>query len=92
MEYFRPCVHDAGRIFTQTQALKFIAELMKHKTVSHALEVLSSYFIPHIGELNFKSKAFYFGYIYTSFYYRKNRIIQKFFHFLFLENLYIVGI
>jgi len=63
IEYFRPCVHDAGIIFTQTQALKFIAELMKHKTVSHALDVLSSYFIPHIGELNFKSKAFYLGYI-----------------------------
>mgnify|MGYP001179167616 CR=1 FL=1 len=30
VEYFRPCVHDAGQIFTQTQALKFIAELMKH--------------------------------------------------------------
>ena len=36
---------------------------MKHKAVSHALDVLSSYFIPHIGELNFKSKAFYLGYI-----------------------------
>jgi|APSaa5957512535_1039671.scaffolds.fasta_scaffold04967_5 DNA-directed RNA polymerase II subunit RPB2 len=63
VEYFRPCVHDAGHIFTQTQALKFIAELMKHKTVSHVLDVLSSYFIPHIGELNFKNKALYLGYI-----------------------------
>jgi DNA-directed RNA polymerase II subunit RPB2 len=63
VEYFRPCVHHAGRIFTQTQALKFIAELMKHKTISHALDMLSSYFIPHIGELNFKNKALYLGYI-----------------------------
>jgi len=63
VEYFRPCVHDAGQIFTQTQALKFIAELMKHKTISHVLDVLSSYFIPHIGELNFKDKALYLGYI-----------------------------
>ena len=63
MEYFRPCVHDAGHIFTQTQALKYIAELMKHKTISHVLDVLSSYFIPHIGELNFKDKALYLGYV-----------------------------
>jgi len=63
VEYFRPCVHHAGRIFTQTQALKFIAELMKHKTISHVLDMLSSYFIPHIGELNFKDKALYLGYI-----------------------------
>ncbi len=63
IEYFRPCVHDAGSIFTQNQALKFIAELMKHKTVSHVLDMLSSYFIPHIGELNFKDKALYLGYI-----------------------------
>ena len=63
VEYFRPCVHHAGRIFTQTQTLKFIAELMKHKTISHALDMLSSYFIPHIGELNFKNKALYLGYI-----------------------------
>ena len=63
VEYFRPCVHDAGHIFTQTQALKFIAELMKHKTISHVLDVLSSYFIPHIGELNFKDKALYLGYV-----------------------------
>ena len=63
VEYFRPSVHHAGRIFTQTQALKFIAELMKHKTINHVLDMLSSYFIPHIGELNFKDKALYLGYI-----------------------------
>jgi len=63
VEYFRPCVHHSGRVFTQTQALKFIAELMKHKTISHVLDMLSSYFIPHIGELNFKDKALYLGYI-----------------------------
>jgi len=66
VEYFRPCVHHAGLIFTQTQALKFIAELMKHKTTSHVLDMLSSYFIPHIGELNFKDKALYLGYIVKS--------------------------
>ena len=63
VEYFRPSIHHAGKIFTQTQAIKFIAELMKHKTVSHVLDMLSSYFIPHIGELNFKDKAIYLGYI-----------------------------
>ena len=35
----------------------------KGKTISHAIEILSIYFLPHIGELNFKHKALYLGYI-----------------------------
>ncbi len=58
----RPCVHDAGVVFTQTAALKFIATLTKGKTSSHALQILMIYFLPHMGELNFKQKALYVGY------------------------------
>jgi len=63
LQTLRPCVHDAGLVFTQQAALKFIATLTKGKTISHALQILMIYFLPHIGELNFKQKALYVGYI-----------------------------
>ena len=63
VDLFRPSVHDAGLIFTQDAALKFIATLTKGKSVSHSTEILMMYVLPHIGELNFKAKALYLGYI-----------------------------
>jgi len=63
LEMFRPCVHDAGMIFTQQAALGYIAQLTKGKSNSHTMEILMNYFLPHIGELNFKQKALYLGYI-----------------------------
>ena len=63
LESLRPSVHDAGLIFTQQAALKYIASLTKGKTLEHALQILMNYFIPHMGELNFKQKALYLGYI-----------------------------
>ena len=59
----RPSVHDAGPIFTQQAALKYIVMLTKGKTNSHAIQILMLYFLPHMGELNFKQKALYLGYI-----------------------------
>ena len=63
IDLFIPCIHDAGEIFSQNQALKYIATFTKHKTVSHSLEILTNYFLPHIGEMNFISKAYYLGYM-----------------------------
>jgi len=63
IDLFRPSIHDAGLVFTQQSALKVIATFTKGKSVSHALDILSTYFLPHIGELNFKQKALYLGYI-----------------------------
>jgi DNA-directed RNA polymerase II subunit RPB2 len=63
VDLFIPSVHDSGSILTQRNALKFIALLTKGKTVAHALEILCDYFLPHIGENNFKQKAYYLGYI-----------------------------
>ena len=63
IDLFRASIHDAGLIFTQQAAVKFIATLTKGKTVSHAMQILMMYFLPHIGELNFKQKALYMGYI-----------------------------
>lgn len=61
VDLFIPSVHDAGGIMTQRNALKYIALLTKGKTTSHALEILCDYFLPHIGEKNFKQKAYYLG-------------------------------
>ena len=60
---FVPSIHDAGYIFTQEAALNYIRLLTKRKTINHALEILMLYFLPHIGELNFKQKAFFLGYM-----------------------------
>lgn len=63
IDLFIPSVHDANRIFNQETALKYIASFTKSSTVSGTMEILSNYFIPHIGELNFLEKAFYIGYM-----------------------------
>lgn len=61
VDLFIPSVHDAGGILNQRTALKYIATLTKGKTVSHALEILADYFLPHVGEVNFLQKAYSLG-------------------------------
>jgi DNA-directed RNA polymerase II subunit RPB2 len=63
MDLFIPSIHDANKVFNQQNALEFIAELTKRGTVSGVIEILSDYFIPHIGELNFLEKAYFIGYM-----------------------------
>ena len=63
VDLFIPCVHDANKIFNQKNALEFIAELTKRGTVSGVIEILSDFFLPHIGELNFLEKAYFVGYM-----------------------------
>jgi DNA-directed RNA polymerase II subunit RPB2 len=67
VELFRSSVHDAGEIFTQQAALKYISSFTKGggggKNTYKALEVLTLYFLPHIGERNFKQKALFLGYM-----------------------------
>ena len=63
IDLFIPSVHDANKIFNQQNALQFIAELTKRGTVSSVLEILSDYFLPHVGELNFLEKAYFIGYM-----------------------------
>ena len=63
VELFRPSIHDAGLIFNQFSALKYIKELLKYKSDDAVLEILMLYFLPHIGELNLKHKAYYLGYM-----------------------------
>jgi DNA-directed RNA polymerase II subunit RPB2 len=60
---FIPSIHDAGPIMTQLNALQYIAQLAKYKTVENALLILSDYFLPHIGETNFVEKSYFLGYM-----------------------------
>ena len=60
---FVPSVYDAGAIMTQALALKYIATFTKWKTMVYTLEILSDYFLPHIGETNFLEKAYYLGHM-----------------------------
>ena len=73
IDLFIPSVHDANKIFTQQTALEFMAELTKRGTVSNVIEILSDYFLPHIGELNFLDKAYFVGYMV----YRMLRVYTK---------------
>jgi DNA-directed RNA polymerase II subunit RPB2 len=59
VELFTPSVYDAGMIFTQQAALNYIKTFTKGRTIPHVYDILMNYFLPHIGELNFKSKAYY---------------------------------
>ena len=61
LELFRPSIHDASQIFTQKSALEYIGLLTKQMTVNSAMYILMDYLLPHVGELNFKSKALFIG-------------------------------
>ena len=63
LDLFIPSVHESGGIMTQKAALDFIAVLTKGKSTETVLEILSDYFLPHIGELNFTQKAYFLGYM-----------------------------
>lgn len=62
-ELFIPSIHDAGEIFTQEQALEYIATLVKNQNISSAMEVISHYLLPNVGTTNFLHKAYTIGYM-----------------------------
>ncbi len=63
MELFIPSIHDAHRIYSQKNALNYIKEFTKEKTVVKVLDILSSLFLPHVGELDFEQKSYYLGFM-----------------------------
>ena len=63
LDLFEPSVHDAGPIMQQHLALKYIGELTKFHNEKYAMEILTDYFLPHVGETNYLEKAYYLGYM-----------------------------
>jgi DNA-directed RNA polymerase II subunit RPB2 len=63
VDLFIPSVHDANTIFTQQIALEFIAKFTKRQTVFAVQDILMNYFLPHIGEDNFLTKAYFIGFM-----------------------------
>jgi DNA-directed RNA polymerase II subunit RPB2 len=61
VDLFIPSVHDANKIFTQETALDYIKFFTKRGTIAGVIEILSDYFLPNIGELNFLEKAYFIG-------------------------------
>jgi DNA-directed RNA polymerase II subunit RPB2 len=63
IDAFEPCVHDAGTIFTQALAIRYIKGFTKYTSDAYIQEILHDYFLPHIGENNYIEKAYYLGHI-----------------------------
>jgi len=63
VDLFIPSIHDANKIFNQETAMRFIASFTKRGTISGLIEILSDFFLPHVGELNFLDKAYFIGYM-----------------------------
>jgi DNA-directed RNA polymerase II subunit RPB2 len=63
LDLFVPSVHDAGPIMQQHMALEYIGQLTKFHNEKYALEILTDYFLPHVGETNYMEKAYYLGYM-----------------------------
>lgn len=63
IELFRPSIHDANIIFNQQTALEYIASFTKRGTLMSVMDILSDYFLPHIGDINFLEKAFFVGHM-----------------------------
>ena len=63
IDYLKPSVYDAGTIFTQENAIKYISQFLKFKNIHYTYCILCDYLLPQIGVMNFRSKAFYIGYM-----------------------------
>ena len=63
IDLFISSIHDAGSIFTQDIAIKYIGTFTKGKSKEHVMEILMNYLLPNIGELNFRDKACFIGYM-----------------------------
>ena len=63
VDLFIASVHESAGFMSQRSAIQFIAVLTKGKSVKTVLEILSDYFLPHVGETNFFQKAHYLGYM-----------------------------
>ena len=63
LELLKPSVIDSGGIYNQTTAIDFIASFTKENNPEMVYYILSDFLLPHVGEMNFKEKAHYLGYM-----------------------------
>ena len=63
VDLLRPSVHDAGGVLDQYLALEFISTFTKYGDITYTMEILTDYFLPHVGEVNYIQKAYYLGYM-----------------------------
>ena len=60
---FIPSIHDAGGVFTQETAIKYIMGFIKGGTIHNTMNILCNYLLPHIGKTNYIEKAYFVGYV-----------------------------
>ncbi len=63
IDLFIPSIHDAYKIFNQESALRFIASFTKRGSIADVMDILSNYFLPHVGDINFLEKAYFVGFM-----------------------------
>ena len=63
IDLFIPSIHDVHNVYTQSASLAFIKEFIKEKTISKVHDILTNYFLPHVGVMDYKQKAYFLGYM-----------------------------
>ena len=61
--YLEACVHDAASIITQYEAIYFISLFVKGRSITRTMRILTDYFLPHVGEVNYLEKAYHLGHM-----------------------------
>ena len=61
MEKLRPSINQTGPIFSQSDALDYLATLTRYYTIHQVHYILKNDFLPHID--NMRGKTFYLGYM-----------------------------
>jgi len=63
LELLRPSINDSGTFYTQLACLNYISVFLKHTTIDETHNILTNYLLPHMGEMNYTTKALFLGYM-----------------------------
>ena len=63
LELLRPSINDAGTFYTQLACLEYISCFLKIENINEVHNILTNFLLPHVGEMNYYSKALYLGYM-----------------------------
>ena len=61
MDKLLPTIENSWNVFTQAEAINYLAQLTVGNTTSHLMTIIESDVFPHIGD-NMLHKAYYLGY------------------------------